>query len=66
MKLDLEFLGIPAYTQGFRAQKILRNSQKFLGILGVNRFNIMSSINIQCQDSKVYANLMINYQLEKA
>ena len=26
----------------------------------------MSSINIQCQDSKVYANLMINYQLEKA
>ena len=26
----------------------------------------MSSINMQCQDSKVYANLMINYQLEKA
>ena len=40
-------------------------SKLFLGILGVYRFNIMWWINIQCQDSKVYANLMINYQLEK-
>ena len=43
MKLDLEFLGIPKNSnlQDFKTQKILRNSQKFLGILGVYRFNIM-------------------------
>ena len=57
MKLDLGFLGIPTY----KVHKILRNSQKFLaipknfwnsqeflGFLGVYRFYIMSSINIQC------------------
>ena len=34
MKLDLEFLGIPRNSnlQDFKAQKILRNSQKFLVI----------------------------------
>ena len=62
MKLDLEFLGIPRNSnlEDFKSQKILRNSQKFLGILGVYRFNIMSSINIQCQDSKVYALSLIH------
>ena len=68
MKLDLEFLGIPT-QKVLRCKKFLeipRNSLQFLVFLGVYRLNIMSAIIIQCQGSKVYTNLMINYQLEKA
>ena len=46
VKQDLEF------QPGFSVPKLFTNSHKFLGILGVRRFNIMSSINIQSQELK--------------
>ena len=73
MKLDLGFLGIPTY----KVHKILRNSQKSLAIPknslefpGIPRISkslqVLHHVINQHPIHKVYANLMIDYQLEKA
>ena len=74
MKLDLGFLGIPTY----KVHKILRNSQKFLysnskeflefpGIPRISRsLQVLHHVINQHPMHKVYANLMIDYHLEKA
>ena len=74
MKLDLGFLGIPTY----KVHKILRNSQKsqaipknsleFPGIPRISRSLqvFLHHVINQHPMHKVYANLMIDYQLEKS